>query len=65
MDITSNRIPATPRSKYARYGNNNVSISGSSGGANIDTSNFVRLRGQTSQSTANLVRSQRGILQII
>ncbi len=30
MDITSNRIPATPRSKYARYGNNNVSISGSS-----------------------------------
>ena len=48
MDITSNRIPATPRSKYARYGygNNNVSTSNSG----IDTSNFVKLTGETSQT---------------
>lgn len=62
MDITSNRIPATPRSKYARYGNNNVSISGSSGGANIDTSNFVRLRGQTSQSIEGAVAATGEII---
>ncbi len=62
MDITSNRIPATPRSKYARYGNNNVSISGSSGGANIDTSNFVRLRGQTSQTIEGAIAATRDIV---
>lgn len=48
MDIISNRIPATPRSKYARY-NTGASYSLDGGGANIDTSNFVKLKGQISQ----------------
>lgn len=48
MDIISNRIPATPRSKYARY-NTGSSYSLNSGGTNIDTSNFVKLKGQISQ----------------
>ena len=48
MDIISNRIPATPRSKYVRY-NTGASYSLNGGGTNIDTSNFVKLKGQTSQ----------------
>lgn len=48
MDIISNRIPATPRSKYARY-NTGASYSLDGGGTNIDTSNFVKLKGQISQ----------------
>ena len=48
MDIISNRIPATPRSKYTRY-NTGSSYSLNGGGTNIDTSNFVKLKGQTSQ----------------
>lgn len=47
MDIINNRIPATPRSKYTRY-NTGYSLNGG-GGANIDTSNFVKLRGAASQ----------------
>lgn len=64
MDITSNRIPATPRSKYARYGygSNNISVSGSSGGANIDTSNFVKLKGATSQSIEGAVAATGEII---
>lgn len=64
MDITSNRIPATPRSKYARYGygSNNISVSGSSGGANIDTSNFVKLKGATSQSIEGAVAATGDII---
>ena len=48
MDIISNRIPATPRSKYTRY-NTGSSYSLNGGGTNIDTSNFVKLKGQISQ----------------
>lgn len=48
MDIISNRIPATPRSKYTRY-NTGSSYSLNGGGTNIDTSNFVKLKGQSSQ----------------
>lgn len=47
MDIINNRIPATPRSKYTRY-NTGYSLNGG-GGTNIDTSNFVKLRGAASQ----------------
>ena len=48
MDIVSNRISATPRSKYYKYygGSSNTN----NGSASIDTSNFVKLRGQTSQT---------------
>lgn len=64
MDITSNRIPATPRSKYARYGygSNNISVSGGGGNANIDTSNFVKLKGQTSQSIEGTVAATGDII---
>ena len=51
MEITSNRITATPRSKYHKYGiasSNN--ISNSSGSANIDVSNFVKKTGETEQT---------------
>ena len=48
MDITSNRIAATPRSKYHKYGygGNNISVSG---GSNVDLSNYVKLTGEESQ----------------
>ena len=48
MDITSNRIPATPRSKYIKYGygGSNMSVSG---GSNVDLSNYVKLTGEASQ----------------
>lgn len=51
MDIVSNRISATPRSKYHKYnyGSSTTNVSGG-GSANIDTSNFVKLKGQTSQT---------------
>lgn len=64
MDITSNRIPATPRSKYARYGygSNNISVSGGGGNTNIDTSNFVKLKGQTSQTIEGAVAATRDIV---
>lgn len=51
MEITSNRIPATPRSKYARYGYGGT-VSVSNGSANIDTSNFVKLTGMAQQIVA-------------
>lgn len=49
MDITSNRIPATPRSKYIKYGygGSNISVSG---GSNVDLSNYVKLTGEESQT---------------
>ena len=53
MEIVSNRISATPRSKYVRYGyeGGNTNISGSgSGSANIDLSNYVKLTGETEQT---------------
>ena len=51
MEIVSNRISATPRSKYVRYGYGDTYISGSgSGSANIDLSNYVKLTGETEQT---------------
>lgn len=47
MDITSNRIPATPRSKYHKYSSNSVAVSG---GTSADLSNYVKLKGGTSQT---------------
>lgn len=50
MEISINRISATPRSKYKKYyyGGGNATIN-SGGNATIDTSNFVWLTGRTSQ----------------
>ena len=52
MEIVSNRISATPRSKYVRYGYGDTYISGSgnSGSANVDLSNYVKLTGETEQT---------------
>lgn len=51
MEITSNRITATPRSKYHKYGiATSNGISNSSGSANIDLSNFVKKTGETEQT---------------
>ena len=58
MEIVSNRISATPRSKYVRYGyeGGNTNISGSgSGSANIDLSNYVKLTGETEQTIEGYV----------
>ena len=48
MEIVSNRISATPRSKYVRYGYGDTYIrgSGNSGSANVDLSNYVKLTGE-------------------
>lgn len=48
MEITSNRIPATPRSKYIKYGYSS-SVS-SLNGSSVDLSNVVKLKGQTNQT---------------
>lgn len=51
MEITSNRITATPRSKYHKYGiATSNGISNSSGSANVDVSNFVKKTGETEQT---------------
>ena len=53
IDIVSNRIPATPRSKYHKYMTaSNVATQGANngGGASIDTSNFVVKTGETEQT---------------
>lgn len=50
MEITSNRIPATPRSKYASYGvaaTNNVTSNNQS---NVNFDNYVKLTGETEQT---------------
>lgn len=62
MDIVSNRISATPRSKYHKYGYGSSSTTTVSGGGNIDTSNFVKLRGQTSQTIEGNVLSTGDIV---
>ena len=64
MDIVSNRISATPRSKYHKYnyGSSTTNISSGGGSASIDTSNFVKLRGQTSQTIEGNVLSTGDIV---
>lgn len=51
MEITSNRITATPRSKYHKYGiASSNGISNSSDSANMDVSNFVKKTGESEQT---------------
>lgn len=51
MNINSKRISATPRSKYKKYyGSGGTSNNSSSSVQPIDVTNFVKLKGQTSQT---------------
>ena len=53
MDINSNRISATPRSKYKKYyGGGGIINNSSSGGSGstVDLSNYVKKTGETSQT---------------
>lgn len=50
MEIKKNRIVATPRSKYHKYLFGGSSGSSSGGSISIDTSNFVKKTGETSQT---------------
>ena len=51
IDIVSNRIPATPRSKYHKYMTaSNVVTQGTNNVGSIDTSNFVVKTGETEQT---------------
>lgn len=51
MEIKKNRIVATPRSKYHKYlFGGSSSGSSSSGSISIDTNNFVKKTGETSQT---------------
>ena len=51
IDIVSNRIPATPRSKYHKYMTaSNVVSNNANNVGSIDTSNFVVKTGETEQT---------------
>ncbi|MFV0270295.1 MAG: hypothetical protein ACK5HZ_01200 [Macellibacteroides fermentans] len=50
MEIKQNRIAATPRSKYHKYLFGGSSGSSSGGSISIDTNNFVKKTGETSQT---------------
>lgn len=50
MEIKKNRIVATPRSKYHKYLFGGSSGSSSGGSISIDTNNFVKKTGETSQT---------------
>lgn len=52
MEIKINRITATPRSKYYKYLSGGSFGSSSGGSASIDTNNFVKKTGETSQTVA-------------
>lgn len=53
VNITTNRIPATPRSKYHKYGiasTNGTASSNGGGTASVDLTNYVKLTGETEQT---------------
>ena len=53
VNITTNRIPATPRSKYHKYGiasDGGTSSSDGGGTASVDLTNYVKLTGETEQT---------------
>lgn len=63
LTINNRRIDATPRSKYKKYGSNYQSVYGSGGGSgNINTSNFVKLKGESSQLIEGTVSSTGDIV---
>lgn len=63
LTINNRRIDATPRSKYKKYnGNFNSVYAGGSGGSNINTSNFVKLKGESSQLIEGTVSSTADVV---
>lgn len=64
IQINNKRIDATPRSKYKKY-NGNTNIAGSGGSSSIDTSNFLLLKGRTSQTVEGNILSTSDIVAYV
>lgn len=66
LTINNRRIDATPRSKYKKYGSNYQSVYGSGGGSGtINTSNFVKLKGESSQTIEGTVASTADVVAYV
>lgn len=66
LTINNRRIDATPRSKYKKYNGNFNSVYGGGGGsANINTSNFVKLKGESSQTIEGTVASTADVVAYV
>lgn len=66
LTINNRRIDATPRSKYKKYNGNFNSVYGSGGGSGtINTSNFVKLKGETNQLIEGTVSSTGDIVAYV
>lgn len=61
IEINNKRIDATPRSKYKKY-NSNTNITNSGGSSNIDTSNFLLLKGRATQTVEGSILSTTDIV---
>lgn len=66
LTINNRRIDATPRSKYKKYGSNYNAVYGGGGGSGtINTSNFVKLKGETSQTIEGTVASTADVVAYV
>lgn len=66
LTINNRRIDATPRSKYKKYNGNFNAMYGSGGGSGtINTSNFVKLKGETSQTIEGTVSSTGDVVAYV
>lgn len=66
LTINNRRIDATPRSKYKKYNGNFNSVYGGGGGSGtINTSNFVKLKGETGQLIEGTVASTADIVAYV
>lgn len=63
LTINNRRIDATPRSKYKKYnGNFNAVYGGGGGSGTINTSNFVKLKGESNQLIEGTVASTADVV---
>lgn len=65
LTINNRRIDATPRSKYKKYNGNFNSVYAGGGSGNINTSNFVKLKGESSQTIEGTVASTGDIVAYV
>lgn len=66
LTINNRRIDATPRSKYKKYNGNFNSVYGGGGGSGtINTSNFVKLKGESSQTIEGTVASTADVVAYV